>query len=93
MTALFRIEPKDVADIWAISKKLCFKWKSVVNEAKEKEIGVEPEALYDLLRAFPTKELDAIKWIQRPSNIEFEQDIRTIVDDLLFGKENSLCRS
>jgi len=90
LTALFRSEPKDVVDIQAIAKIEAFSWKSIVNEAKSKEAGVEPEVVYDLLMSFPIKHLDDIKWIKRPEGIDFEQDVKTIANDILFGRENSL---
>ena len=90
LTALFRSEPKDVVDIQAIAKIEAFNWKSIVNEAKSKEAGVEPEVVYDLLMSFPIKHLDDIKWIKRPEDIDFEQDVKTIANDILFGRENSL---
>jgi len=42
ITALFRPEPKDVADILFISLNKSFNWKEIINEAKTKEVGVEP---------------------------------------------------
>jgi hypothetical protein len=91
ITALFRCEPKDVADIHAIAKQHKFSWKSIIFEAKSKEVGVEPEVVYDLLMSFPVQYLDAIKWIKEPSKDQFNYDIRVIADDLLFGRDNSLC--
>ncbi len=91
MTALFRIEPKDVVDIQAIARHQHFNWKSIINEAKTKETGIEPEIVYDLLMSFPTKHLDSIKWINRPHNTDFGDDIKTIAKDILFGRDNSLC--
>jgi len=89
LTALFRSEPKDVVDIQAIAKIKDFNWKSIVNEAKSKEAGIEPEIVYDLLMSFPIKHLDSIKWINRPNDVDFEEDIKTIADDILFGRDNS----
>lgn len=34
ISALFRFESKDVADIWIISKKKKFDWKTILEEAK-----------------------------------------------------------
>ena len=90
ITALFRSEPKDVADIHAIAKCLKFNWKTLVVEAKSKEIGVEPEVVYELLMSFPIRYFDAIKWIKLPNKEQFENDIKKIADDILFGRDNSL---
>lgn len=91
LTELFRSEPKDVVDIHAIAKIKDFNWRSIIEEAKEKEAGIEPEVVYDLLMSFPTKHLDSIKWINRPNDTDFGDDIKTISDDILFGRDNSLC--
>jgi len=90
LTALFRIEPKDVVDIWIIAKHQKFSWRSILDEAKTKEVGVEPERIYDLLMSFPVKQLEYIKWITKPKKAKFASDIKTIADDILFGKDNSL---
>ena len=90
ITALFRSEPKDVVDIHAIAKCLKFSWKTIIAEAKSKEVGVEPEVVYDLLMSFPLQYLDAIKWINFPNKDQFENDIKKVADDILFGRDNSL---
>lgn len=90
LTALFRNEPKDVTDIHVIAKKYGFNWKEIVLEAKSKEAGIEPEAIYDLLMSFPTKYLEDIKWINQPKKEDFQREIRLISNDLLFGRINSL---
>lgn len=91
LTALFRSEPKDVADIWIIAKNKKFQWKDIVMEAKSKEVGVEPETLYDILKSFPIKDIDFIKWIQKPDKEKMKSDLGIISDDILFARENSLC--
>jgi len=90
LTALFRIEPKDVVDIWIIAKHRKFSWRSIFDEAKSKEMGIEPESIYDLLMSFPVKQLEYIKWIKRPKTEVFDRDIKKIADDILYGKNNSL---
>ena len=91
LTALFRSEPKDVADIWIIAKNKKFQWKDIVMEAKSKEVGVEPETLFDILKSFPIKDIDFIKWIQKPDKEKMKSDLGIISDDILFARENSLC--
>jgi hypothetical protein len=90
ITALFRSEPKDLFDIFAIAKQHRFGWKSILLEAKSKEAGAQPEVIYDLLRSFPSRYLRSIKWI-RPLNIEqFETEIKILAEELLFGQDNTL---
>ena len=63
LTALFRSEPKDVVDIHAIALQESFNWRDIVAEAKSKEVGADPEIIYDMLRSFPVQYLNTIKWI------------------------------
>jgi len=53
ITAVFRFEPKDIADIWIISKNKTFNWKMIIKEAKTKEAGIEPEVIFNILKSFP----------------------------------------
>lgn len=91
LTALFRSEPKDVADIHAIALQQSFNWRDIVTEAKSKEVGADPEIIYDMLNSFPLKYLDTIKWISQPDTDTFKHEILTIADDILYGRDNSLC--
>jgi len=90
LTALFRSEPKDIADIHAIALQQRFNWRDIVEEAKSKEVGVNPEVIYDILNSFPIKYLDTIKWISQPDTDTFKHQIQTIADDILYGRNNTL---
>ncbi|NQT98217.1 MAG: nucleotidyl transferase AbiEii/AbiGii toxin family protein [Candidatus Marinimicrobia bacterium] len=90
LTALFRSEPKDVVDIWAIARKYHFEWQEIMAAAKIKEAGVEPETVYEILRSFPVKYIQAIKWINPPAETEFEKDIHRNADDILYGRANTI---
>lgn len=90
LTALFRSEPKDVADIHAIALHGNFNWKEIVLEAKDKEVGIDPVVLYEILRSFPLRELKNIKWITEPDPSVFQQDLLRIAEDILYGRDNSL---
>lgn len=93
ITALFRCEPKDVADIYCIAKFCKFNWKSIIFEAKSKEAGIEPEVVYDLLMSFPAQQLKTIKWIRTPKMQQFESEIKILAEDILFGRDNTLSKS
>lgn len=88
LTALFRFEPKDVADIWVIAKKKKFDWKAVVKEAKTKEAGVEPEVVFNILKSFPIQKLDMVKWTRKPDYAAVKKDLDRIADELFYGKVN-----
>ncbi len=90
ITALFRSEPKDVADIRALALVEDFNWEEIVAEAKSKEAGVDPQTIYAILHSFPVQSLDSINWINRPDTENFASDIEIIADDILHGNDNSL---
>lgn len=91
ITTLSRQEPKDVADIWFICKTYEFRWDEIIREAGEKE-AVDELLIVDLLRTFPEKDLDRIKWI-RPIGLEqFRADRNKIIRDILTKSDNSLAK-
>ena len=90
ITALFRIEPKDVVDIWALCRLFRFSWREIFREANNKEAGIEPPKVYELLMSFPVSELSAIIWIEKPDPKKIITDVHNIARDILEGNENSL---
>jgi len=90
LTALFRSEPKDVADLWIITRNREFSWRTIAMEAKNKEAGVEPEVLYTILRSFPVELLNSIKWTREPDYSQIRADLERISEDIFYGRENSL---
>ena len=90
MSAVFRYEAKDIADIWIICKNLKCNLREIINEAKNKEAGVDPVAIYEILSSFPVNKLDLIKWIKKPDTEIFKKEILQIANDIMYGKDNSL---
>lgn len=90
LSAIFRYEPKDVVDIWIICKNLKCNLREIIDEAKSKEAGVDPVALYEILSSFPLDKLSIIKWIEKPETEIFKKEIMQIAEDILHGRENSL---
>ncbi len=85
-----RDEPKDVFDIYALSKHYKFNWLEVFNEAKNKavinEIDVEQR-----ISSFPAILFQSVDWHILPIDIEsFNKDIKTIANDFFLGSDNSL---
>ena len=91
-TALYRLESKDVADIWAICTHYAFEWSSIMSEANQKEIGIDAATLGDLVRSFPKHLFDSIRWRERPDPESFLRDLATIASDLISVGANSLFR-
>lgn len=42
IAAIFRYEPKDLADIWIIASKRAFNWRKTISDALLKEGAVDP---------------------------------------------------
>lgn len=90
ITAITRLEPKDVADIWFICKKFSFKWDEIIREADQKE-AIEELMVFELLKTFPTHMFKQIRWT-KPIKIEnFEKDRQIILRDIITKSPNSLC--
>ncbi len=90
VSALFRFEPKDIADIWFLCRHKKFSWKAVLEEAKSKEAGVEPEVVYNIIKSFPVEKFDLVRWVKKPVYEKARNDLGKIADDLFYGRENSL---
>lgn len=93
LAAIFRFEPKDVVDVWIIARHRAFHWQELIQEAKAKELGVEPVALYQILTSFPTKELSVIKWVKPVDTEIFKQELHQIAHDIFHGTENTLAEN
>ena len=91
LSAVFRYEAKDFADIWMISKRKNFSWVEIVKEAKTKEAGVDPIALYEILKSFPRDVISTIKWNITINEDDFLKDLSSIAEDIFKGRINSLC--
>lgn len=91
ITALFRYEGKDVADIREIALHNSFNWTQIICEAREKEAGLESPVLAEILQGMPIEEFKYIKWTKDFEDWKlFQQDINIIVTDLLSDSNNSL---
>ncbi|MDD2715369.1 MAG: nucleotidyl transferase AbiEii/AbiGii toxin family protein [Candidatus Wallbacteria bacterium] len=90
--ALFRFEAKDIADIWTLSKNRAFDWRAIIKEAKNKEIGIDPVAFFEIINSVPVEALQTVKWT---SSVDFnilKTELSTIADDVFRGRENTLFR-
>ena len=91
VSALYRVEAKDVIDLWTLAILKSFNWNEIIREASSKEAGLDPVVLYDLLKSFPREELSTIKWIGPGPNKDFIlEDLSIMADEIFEGKENSL---
>jgi hypothetical protein len=90
ITSLFRYEPKDIADIWIISKNMSFSWADILDEASEKELGIDSLIAAEIISTFPLDRLNYIKWITHYDYTTIKKELDIIVNDILSGGKNSL---
>ena len=90
ITALSRLEGKDFADLWTISRNTSFHWSDILREAGMKDAGVAPEVPSQLLRSFPPRLFDSIRWRRRPDRDRFLAELRQMSRDLIELGPNSL---
>jgi len=93
VTALPRLEARDVADIVFISLKYSFNWTAVISGAAEKDMRVNPPETARILDEFPVERLTVLNWIdQAPDPQWFGSRLRIIIQDILQGNSNTLYR-
>ena len=90
--ALSRLEAKDIADIVFIAQKYSFQWETLIAEAKEKDLWVDPIEICRTIDQFPTDLLKTIKWIGDVNIEAIEKQIVVIRDDIFTGVSNSLAQ-
>lgn len=91
ITALGRYSTKDVVDIVYICETLKFSWETIVNDASEKDLWVNPVNVVQVLEQFPVEKLQEINWMtETPSYEWFNSRINQIIPDILYGNENSI---
>ena len=90
LSAIYRFEPKDIADIWIMSKNMNFDWKEQFHNAKEKEAGLDVQKLSEIIKNFPIDYIDQIKWLIPIDDNMFINELSIIASDILMGNTNSL---
>lgn len=89
VTALFRFEAKDVADIHTICSNLAFSWPEIIDEARQKESGVEAPLMAEILTGIPKEDFMSIRWTVQPTWDDFRRDLDRIAEDIIRGRNNS----
>ena len=85
LTAIFRFAAKDVADIREIALHETVDWGQAINDARQKEAGIELTYISDILTGMPQSKFDTITWVNKPDWEEFRNDINRIVFDMISG--------
>ena len=78
---LGRDNPKDVFDIYLISKNISFEWKEILDQAKEKLIFNIDDLIYRL-ETFPISFLDNIKTIDKNFLLSFTNEFKIIINEI-----------
>ena len=90
LCALSRLEAKDIVDILFIARNYAFEWEQILNEAREKDLWVDPLEICKLISQFPIDLLEKIKWTEEVNIERLKQEIGIIHDDIFSGASNSL---
>lgn len=90
LCALLRLEIKDFADIRVIARNKKFNWGTVLDQAREKEMGLDPVVLADLMKGIPRNHFSSIRWVNAPGWEEFQSDYSIIVSEMLRVQDNTL---
>ena len=85
LSAIFRFAAKDIADIREIALREDINWVQAIQDARQKEAGLELIYVSQILTGMPQKEFDSIAWINKPSWEEFQHDISRISLEMLGG--------
>lgn len=89
-TALYRISPKDIVDICEIAKHTQFCWKDIINEAEQKESGIDLKEVSEIFKMYDENTLSKIHWIKAPDYNLLNLQINQIAYDMITMSNNSL---
>jgi hypothetical protein len=90
LSAVSRLEPKDVADILFIAKNFSFEWPEIIEEAKSKDLWVNPLDVSRIIKEFPANLFESIKWIFPVDQKVLDKERLQMHDDIFYGRSNSL---
>ena len=90
LSAVSRLEPKDVADTLFIAKNFSFEWPEIIEEARNKDLWVNPLDVSRIIKEFPVNLFDSIKWIFPVDQKVLDKERLQMHDDIFYGRSNSL---
>jgi predicted nucleotidyltransferase component of viral defense system len=82
LSAIFRYAAKDIVDIREIALHEAPDWSAIIQDARQKEAGLELVYISEILTGMPQSEFETIAWVKSPSWDEFHADIERIVFDM-----------
>jgi len=83
LSAIFRFAAKDVVDIREIALNENVDWTAIIQEARQKEAGLEVTYITQILTGMPQSEFDTIAWVKKPDWDDFKNDIDNIAFEML----------
>ena len=83
LSAIFRYAAKDIVDIREIALHEKINWPLVINEARQKEAGLELVYFSEIMTTMPRSEFETIAWTRKPAWEEFRADIEQIVFSMI----------
>jgi len=80
-----REEPKDVIDIYIISKAKKIDWEKIFTDVSSKAAGIFPPQVAKKLEDFPLELLEKIKWQKnkKPKKKNFKSELEQIIKEIL----------
>ena len=89
LSAIFRYAAKDIADIREIALHEKVDWSLIIQEARQKEAGLEFVYISEILKGMPQSEFETVAWTKKPDWEEFRRDIERIVYEMMSGEIGS----
>jgi len=83
LSAVFRYEAKDIADIREIALNESVDWTSAINEARQKDAGIELTYVSQVLSGMRQSDFEKIVWIKKIDWNDFQEDIKRIVFEMI----------
>jgi len=90
LCSLSRREVKDLVDVIFISKSYAFNWEDIFGDARQKDLWVEPLEICKMIDECPLELFDRIKWVSPVGTKELGDYMKTLRDDIFWGRDNSL---
>ena len=89
LSAIFRYAAKDIVDIREIALHETFDWGQIINEARQKEAGLEYVYISEILLGMPRSEFETVAWTKKPEWEVFHSDLERIVYEMISGEKYS----
>ncbi len=81
--AIDRQEPRDLADIWGVCRKMSLQLRPAIDVAHSKAAGIYPPDLARLLCSATEKDWRLVQWIDPPDLTLYLNDLRTLGEALI----------